>query len=85
MKYTLHITPFAYRQLKKLEGHVQTLIRNKLDGLCNNPHSDAFDVKKLHGREGYRLRIGDYRAIYRLNNNELILEVIAVGHRREIY
>ena len=85
MRYTLHITPAAYRQLKKLESDVQRMIRNKLEGLCRNPRSDGFDVKKLQGREGYRLRIGDYRVIYRLNNNELIVEVIAIGHRREIY
>lgn len=85
MKYTLHITPAAYRQLKKLESDVQIMIRHKLDGMCNDPRSDAFDVKKLHGREGYRLHVGDYRVIYRLNNSKLIIEVIAVGHRREIY
>lgn len=85
MGYTLHITPAAYRQLKKLEFDVQCMICNKLEDLCVNPYSNAFDVKKLQGREGYRLRIGDYRAIYRLNNNELIVEVIAIGHRREIY
>ena len=70
MRYTLHITPAAYRQLKKLESDVQDMIRNKFENLCENPRSDAFDVKKLQGREGYRLRIRDYRAIYRLNNVE---------------
>lgn len=58
MTYTLYITPAAYRQLKKLEGDVQAMIRRKLDGLCENPRSDVFDVKKLQGREGYRLRVG---------------------------
>jgi mRNA interferase RelE/StbE len=85
MRYTLYITPAAYRQLKKLENDVQAMIRNKLDGLCENPRSNAFDVKKLQGREGYRLRVGDYRAIYRLYNDKLIVEVMAIGHRREIY
>jgi len=81
----LYVTSAAYRQLKKLEGSVQAAIRDKLSNLCENPYSDTFDVKKLQGREGYRSRVGDYRAIYRLNNNELIVEVIAIGHRREIY
>jgi mRNA interferase RelE/StbE len=85
IKYTLYITPAAYRQLKKLESDVQMMIRQKLDGMCDDPRSNAFDVKKLHGREGYRLRVGDYRVIYLLNNNQLIVKVIAVGHRREIY
>lgn len=85
MKYALHITPATYRQLKKLESDAQIMIRHKLEGLCSNPRSKAFDVKKLHELEGYRLRIGNYRAIYQLNNHKLIVEVIAVGHRREIY
>ena len=85
MRYGLYVTSAAYRQLKKLERNVQALIWERLDRLCENPYSDEFDVKKLQGREGYRLRIGDYRIIYRLNNSELIVEVIAIGHRKEIY
>jgi mRNA interferase RelE/StbE len=44
-----------------------------------------FDIKKLQDREGYRLRVGDYRVIYRLYNKELILELLEVGHRKNIY
>jgi mRNA interferase RelE/StbE len=76
MRYTLHITPATYRQLKNLETDVQRTIRNKLEDLCENPYSNAFDVKKLQGCEGYRLRIGDHRAIYRLNNAEYGTEAL---------
>jgi mRNA interferase RelE/StbE len=85
MSYGLYITSAAYRQLKKLDRNVQVLIRERLDHLCKDPYGDELDVKKLQGCEGYRLRIGDYRIIYRLKNSDLIVEVLAIGHRKEIY
>ncbi|WP_020484061.1 type II toxin-antitoxin system RelE family toxin [Methylomonas sp. MK1] len=46
---------------------------------------DGLDIKKLEGREGFRLRIGGYRAIYRKLNDVLIIEVLKVGSRGDIY
>lgn len=85
MTYALEITATARKQMKKLPAAVRARIREKLDALCIDPFSAALDVKKLQGRGGYRLRIGDYRAIYELENNRLILRLLEVGHRREIY
>lgn len=85
MKYELQITTTARRQLKKLEDKTQKAIRKKLDELCDDQPTSSLDIKKLKGREGYRLRVGDYRVIYRLHNDKLIVEVMEVGHRREIY
>jgi mRNA interferase RelE/StbE len=42
-------------------------------------------VKKLKGREGYRIRKGDYRTIYDIFDGRLVISIVAVGHRREIY
>jgi mRNA interferase RelE/StbE len=42
-------------------------------------------ARKLSGRESYRIRIGDYRVIYLVDDEELIVTVLGVGHRREIY
>jgi mRNA interferase RelE/StbE len=64
---------------------VQKTIRGKLDNLCEDPHGTGFDIKKLQGRDGYRLRVGNYRAIYRLDNNKLLVIVLEVGDRKEIY
>ena len=47
--------------------------------------SAQFNIKKLSGRDGFRLRIGGYRAIYRIHNDQLIIEVLAVGSRGDIY
>jgi mRNA interferase RelE/StbE len=43
------------------------------------------DIKKLEGREGFRLRIGSYRAIYRKLNDVMVIEIIKVGGRGDIY
>jgi mRNA interferase RelE/StbE len=85
VNHSLHITPSARRHFRKLPAGVQTSIREKLDVLCEAPFQSGLDVKKLRGREGYRLRVGDYRVIYRLDSEQLIVEVLDVGHRREIY
>ena len=41
--------------------------------------------KKLKGRDAYRIRIGDYRVIYEIQDGKLIVTVITIGHRREVY
>jgi mRNA interferase RelE/StbE len=41
--------------------------------------------KKLKGRDAYRIRIGDYRVIYEINDGRLIVTVVTIGHRREVY
>ena len=50
-----------------------------------NDEEEGLDIKKLEGREGFRLRIGGYRAIYRRLNDVLVIEVINVGIRGDIY
>lgn len=51
--------------------------------LESNPRSP--DVKKLKGRNAWRIRVGDYRVIYEIHDRELHILVITVGHRREVY
>ena len=46
---------------------------------------DQMDIKKLKGRSGYRIRKGDYRIIYDISDDVLTIEVVAIGHRRQIY
>lgn len=47
--------------------------------------SKASSVKPLKGREGFRLGVGDYRAIYKLDDGVLVVLVVRVGHRKEVY
>jgi mRNA interferase RelE/StbE len=54
-----------------------------LDALRSEPRPP--DVKKLKGREGWRIRVGDYRVIYSITDKELLVLVVRIGHRSEIY
>jgi mRNA interferase RelE/StbE len=54
-----------------------------LRALESNPR--PADVKKLKGRPAWRVRVGDYRMIYEIHDRELVVIVITIGHRREVY
>jgi mRNA interferase RelE/StbE len=85
MSYELYITSHARRKLKKLPVDVSKKIRSKIDALCKNPFSENLDTKKLVNSSCYRLRVGDYRVIYNIFESTLVIELVDLGHRREIY
>ncbi len=82
MKYNLQITRNAQKALAKIAEPFQTNIIEKISALANDPYCNT---KKLSGREAYRIRVGNYRVIYEIKNNELIVLVINIGHRKDIY
>ncbi|GAB5465137.1 MAG: hypothetical protein Kapaf2KO_05730 [Candidatus Kapaibacteriales bacterium] len=51
--------------------------------LSTNPRPP--ECKKLKGRDAYRIRIGNYRVLYRIFDDELIIDIFKVGHRKEVY
>ena len=59
-------------------------IRARLDELAENPFAVP-NVKKLTGHPGYQLRVGDWRVLYLVERDVLVIYVIEVGHRKEIY
>lgn len=61
----------------------QNHLRSAITALSERPRPSG--CKKLKGIDAYRIRIGDYRVIYQVNDAVLIVSVIAVGHRREVY
>lgn len=81
--YTVVLTKTAQKQLDKLPDKTASTLLEALDELAENPSPDG--CKKLKGRAGYRIRRGDYRIIYDVIDNVLVIEVVAVGHRRDIY
>jgi mRNA interferase RelE/StbE len=84
MPFTVSILPVALRQLRALDATVRARIRARIDGLAHDPRPHG--VKSLQGDPGtLRLRVGDYRVLYRVENERLIVLVIAVAHRREVY
>lgn len=80
--YSLSFADKAKRQFLKLEKPIQERISNSLERAKIRP--EAF-FEKLVGEDAYRLRVGDYRVIAQIEHKVLIILVIKVGHRRNIY
>lgn len=83
MLYTINFTKQAFKDLDKINEPFYSNIKQAIINLSVNPRPTGF--KKLKGREGFRIRIGNYRVIYNVYDNELVVEVIALGHRKNIY
>ncbi|MEO6130403.1 MAG: type II toxin-antitoxin system RelE/ParE family toxin [Saprospiraceae bacterium] len=81
--YFVVLTRKAQKSLDKLSNHAAQPLHNAISGLSSNPRPKG--CKKLVGREAYRIRIGSYRIIYRILDEVLIVEVIDLGHRKDIY
>lgn len=83
-RYSITYKPSAAKALRKLDRQHQQSIIAAIDALVHDPRPDG--VKKLQGDVGeYRLRVGSYRVIYDIHDGELIILVLHLGHRREIY
>ena len=82
-EYQIQITKTAQKQLDKISDSVAGILIEAIDDLAVNPRPHG--CKKLKGRDGYRIRKGDFRIIYDIYDNILTIEVIAIGNRRDIY
>ncbi|MFN6945342.1 MAG: type II toxin-antitoxin system RelE family toxin [Cytophagaceae bacterium] len=82
-EYKLVITKTAQKQLNKLPDNIAEPLIEAIQGLAFDPRPHG--CKKLKGRDGYRIRKGTYRIIYDVCDNILTVEVIALGHRKDIY
>ena len=83
MKYSLEITSSAQRQFKKLPGIIQDQIITKVLALEMDPR--PVGVKKLQTFDYYRIRVGDYRVIYSINDQSRFVKILDLGHRKDIY
>jgi mRNA interferase RelE/StbE len=83
LEYTIVLSKIAEKQLDKLSDNITKPIFNAIIDLGKNPRPNS--CKKLKGREGYRIRVGNYRIIYEVFDDKLLIEVIQLGHRKEIY
>jgi mRNA interferase RelE/StbE len=82
--YRIELTPAATRALRKLATEVSRRIARKIDALATQPR--PADARKLEGEEGlYRVRVGDYRIIYSVHDDVLLVLVVRIGHRSDIY
>ncbi|MBH0188780.1 MAG: type II toxin-antitoxin system RelE/ParE family toxin [Nitrospira sp.] len=84
MAYSILLAPPAERQLKALAEATQKRIVTRLKTLQHNPRPQG--VKKLTGEDDlYRIREGSYRIIYTIRDNELVILVVKIGDRKEVY
>jgi mRNA interferase RelE/StbE len=81
--YEVQIVLSAEKELDRLPLIFHNRIVERILSLEENPRPKG--IKKLSGREEYRLRAGDYRILYIINDKDRIVTVMAVGHRREVY
>lgn len=82
--HTIRYTAAALKALRRLPRNTADLIRRKVEEVAVDP-SNARNVKALKGRDGYRLRVGDWRVIYEIDAGVIVLIVIDIGPRGGIY
>jgi mRNA interferase RelE/StbE len=84
MAYNVILKPRAEKAFAVLSKMLQARILETLEQLTTNPRPNG--VKKLSGVDNlYRLRVGDYRIVYALNDEQLLVLVVKIAHRREVY
>ena len=81
--YTITISKTAQKQLDDVPESVAEKLIAAIQGLAQNPRPSGY--KKLKGRDGYRIRKGSYRILYEIFDSFLIIDIIALGDRKNIY
>jgi mRNA interferase RelE/StbE len=83
-EYRIEFLPTAAKEFKKLPSDLKQRIGVQIEALCLDPRPSG--AKALQGGNGQlRIRVGDYRVIYRIQDDKLIILVLKVGHRSKIY
>lgn len=83
MPYKIEVRPAAARQLRKLDAPTARRIQGVIALLADDPRPPA--SRPLTGRPAWRVRVGEYRVIYTIEDDRLIVVVITIGHRRDVY
>lgn len=83
MTYSIQITRKAQKSLADIASDYQQSIRVAIRELAENPFPQG--CKKLVGRPAWRLRVGVYRVIYEIDQGQVLILVVDIGHRRDIY
>ncbi len=83
MPYTVRLKRSAEKELENLPARIHNKVINVLLSLKENPFPR--NSIKLHGREGWRIRVGNYRILYIIDEPDKNIEIISVAHRKEVY
>ncbi|HMJ07726.1 MAG TPA: type II toxin-antitoxin system RelE/ParE family toxin [Pyrinomonadaceae bacterium] len=84
--YTIEFVKSARKEFERLPVKVRAKTVEALNLLAQNPYSELLKIKKMKGAADlYRIRLGDYRVLYELRNSRMVVLVIKIGHRSEVY
>jgi mRNA interferase RelE/StbE len=83
VSYAIQVLPAAVREIRKLPPEAKRRVHAVIELLADSPRPPA--AKKLTGRPEWRVRTGDYRVLYRIEDEVLVVVVVSAGHRREVY
>jgi mRNA interferase RelE/StbE len=81
--YRVKLLPAAIKGFRQIAHQDRPRIRGALALLANDPRPPA--SRRLRGRDGFRVRVGDYRILYRIENEVLLVVVVTICHRRQVY
>ena len=81
--YRIELRPAAVRSLRKLDPAAQGRVQGVIALLAQDPRPPS--ARALKGRPGLRVRVGDYRVIYTVEDQVLLIVVVTLGHRRDVY
>ena len=83
MSYSIGILRRAQKELAQLPKQEYDRIKEAIENLSKDPRPQG--CKKLTGREGWRIRVGDYRVNYEIEDTQQKLTILHIGHRRDVY
>lgn len=84
MNYRILYAESALKQLRKIDRSVAQRIIRAIDGLSSEPRPVG-SIKLVGGSGELRIRVGNYRVVYEINDDEVVVLVLRVAHRREVY
>lgn len=82
-EYRIEFRASATRALRKLDPAIQGRVQGAIALLGSDPRPPG--ARKRQGRDGFRVRVGDYRIVYTIHDDVLVVVVVTLGHRREVY
>ena len=82
-KYRIELRPAAVKALRRIDPQDRGRVQGAIALLGEDPRPPG--ARALQGRDRYRVRVGNYRIIYTIRNDILVVVVVTVGHRRDVY
>lgn len=83
MPFTIVFKPSVLKKSKRFPKKDLKRIKEKLDSLCEDPYVNAIKVREI--KDVWRVRVGDYRILYRIENNRMVILVVRIDHRKQVY